>query len=66
MEAKAGFIAGQIWETLNASHGALTEKQIMKEIKNRKVSDFYLGIGWLLREGKLNVEKGETVTFSLR
>ena len=35
LEEKAGVLAGKVWEILNAK-GALTEKEIMKEMKTRK------------------------------
>lgn len=66
LEEKAGLLAGKVWEILNAK-GALTEKEVMKEMKTRKSTDFYLAIGWLLREGKLNVEGAdESLVYSLR
>lgn len=66
LEEKAGTLAGTVWEILNAK-GALTEKEIMKEMKTRKSKDFYLAIGWLLREGKLNVTGEEdNLTFGLK
>ena len=51
MEKKAGLLAGKVWEILNEK-GAMTEKEVMKEMKTRKSKDFYLAIGGLLREGK--------------
>lgn len=66
LEEKAGLLAGKVWETLNAK-GALTEKEIMKEMKTRKSKDFYLAIGWLLREGKLNCTgEEENMKFELK
>lgn len=66
LEEKAGLLAGKVWEILNAK-GALTEKEIMKEMKTRSKSDFYLAIGWLLREGKINCTGSEDApVFSLR
>lgn len=66
LEEKAGTLAGKVWEILNAK-GALTEKEIMKEMKTRKAKDFYLAIGWLLREGKLNCTgEDENLKFSLK
>ena len=66
LEEKAGLLAGKVWEILNAK-GGLTEKEIMKEMKTRKATDFYLAIGWLLREGKLNTTDSEDApVFSLR
>ena len=56
----------QIWSSLN-ENGAQTLKQIKKTAKITE-KDFYLGLGWLLREDKVNaneVEDGET-TFELK
>ena len=57
-EEKAGELAGKIWEALNEG-GELTGKEIKKVIKTRSDKDLFLGLGWLLREGKLNVTEGE-------
>ena len=66
LEEKAGVLAGKVWEILNAK-GALTEKEIMKEMKTRKAKEFYLAIGWLLREGKLNCPGEEdNIVFELK
>ncbi|MBQ8099058.1 MAG: winged helix-turn-helix domain-containing protein [Bacteroidaceae bacterium] len=65
LEEKAGLLAGKVWEILNA-HGALTEKEILKEMKTRKSTDFYLAIGWLLREGKLNCYGEKELKFELK
>ena len=66
LEEKAGLLAGQVWEILNAK-GALTEKEIVKEMKTRKSTEFYLAIGWLLREGKLNTwGEGADMKFELK
>lgn len=54
LEEKAGTLAGKVWEFLN-SNGESSEKDIMKGIKSRKSTEFYLALGWLLREGKINV-----------
>lgn len=54
LEEKAGTLAGKVWEYLNATDSA-NEKEIMKGIKVRRATEFYLAIGWLLREGKLDV-----------
>ena len=55
-EEKAGELAGKIWETLNAQ-GKLTGKELKKALKLRSEKDLYLGMGWLLREGKLDVKE---------
>ncbi len=57
-EDKAGELAGKIWEALNAG-GKLTGKELKKAIKTRSDKDLYLGLGWLLREGKLSVTESE-------
>ena len=57
-EEKAGELAGKIWEALNEG-GELTGKELKKAIKTRSDKDLYLGLGWLLREGKLNITEGE-------
>ena len=50
-EEKAGELAGKIWEA----------------IKTRSDKDLFLGLGWLLREGKLNITEGEKeITVSLK
>ena len=54
LEEKAGTLAGKVWEFLNAT-GKADEKEIMKGIKERRSTEFYLAIGWVLREGKLEV-----------
>lgn len=44
--------AGKIWNTLNGSEKALTEKELANLTKLSGQSS-YLGLGWLAREGKL-------------
>ncbi len=61
LKERAGEVAGIIWNALNGTEG-LTQKQI-KKIASSKIldKDFYLGLGWLLREDKVTVsdKKGE-------
>ena len=65
-EEKAGELAGKIWEALNEG-GELTGQELKKAIKTRSDKDLYLGLGWLLREDKLNVNEGEKdITVSLK
>lgn len=65
-EEKSGELAGKIWEALNEG-GELTGKELKKAIKTRSDKDLYLGLGWLLREDKLNVNEGEKdITVSLK
>lgn len=60
LKEKAGIIAGQIWNALNGTEG-LTHKQIKKATKlNDK--DFFLGLGWLLREGKVSTSMVKELT----
>lgn len=65
LQEKAGETAGKIWTVLNEK-GAMTLKQIKKAAKiNEK--DFYLGLGWLLREEKLTIdEESSEATFELK
>lgn len=65
LQEKAGETAGKIWATLN-DKGAQTLKQIKKSAKITE-KDFYLGLGWLLREDKLIVdETASEATFALK
>lgn len=52
LKERTGVLAGMIWETLNGTEG-LTQKQIKKNAKIKSDKDFYLGLGWLLREDKV-------------
>ena len=54
----AGANAGKIWEALNEG-GKLTGKELKKAAKLRTDKELYLGLGWLLREGKLVIEEVE-------
>ncbi len=59
LQEKAGNIAGIIWNALSESESAQTFKQIKKATKLAE-KDFNLGLGWLLREDKINtVETGD-------
>lgn len=53
LQDKAGNIAGTIYTALAETEG-LTFKAIKKASKLTE-KDFLLGLGWLLREDKLNV-----------
>ncbi len=48
----AGFRAGDIYQVLAAAEKALTVAEIAKAAKVA-VEDAYLGLGWLLKEGKI-------------
>lgn len=62
LKEKAGVIAGKIWESLNGSEGK-NQKQIKKEIKLRADKDLFLGLGWLLREDKIETSEVEGELF---
>jgi hypothetical protein len=61
LKEKAGVIAGQIWNALNETEG-LTQKQIKKATKLVD-KDFFLGLGWLLREDKVETSEVEGELF---
>mgnify|MGYP001772665923 CR=1 FL=1 len=50
-----GVNAGKVWFALK-SKGPLTAKQISKET-NLKITDVYGALGWLGREGKIEIIK---------
>ena len=56
LKEKAGVIAGQIWEALNETEGK-TQKQLKKEAKLIADKDLFLGLGWLLREDKIETSE---------
>ena len=58
MFEKAGELAGAIWNALN-ENGAMNAKDLKKAAKAKCEKDLYLGLGWLLREDKLNVSDDE-------
>ena len=58
--------AGLIWNALNEAD-VLGSKQI-KKVTKLKDKELYAAIGWLAREGKLNIEEsedGKELTLSL-
>lgn len=62
LKEKAGVLAGQIWEALNGTEG-LTQKNLKKAAKIKSDKDLFLGLGWLLREEKIETSEvnGELV-----
>lgn len=46
--------AGLVWNVLNAN-GRMTETKLKKET-GLASADFFAALGWLAREGKVNVE----------
>lgn len=63
LKEKAGNVAGIIWTALNGTDG-LTQKQIKKTASSKLLDkDFYLGLGWLLREDKVAVTEKDGELF---
>ena len=62
LKEKAGVIAGKIWETLNGCDGK-TQKQIKKSQQKLVDKDLFLGLGWLLREDKIETSEVEGELF---
>lgn len=58
LQEKAGELAGKIWQALN-ENGELAGKDLKKLIKARSDKELYLGLGWLLREGKISATDSE-------
>ena len=48
----AGFRAGDVYQALAGAEGALTVAEVAKKAKVA-VEEAYLGLGWLLKEGKV-------------
>ena len=59
---KAGVIAGQIWQALN-ENGKMTQKELKKAVKLKADKDLFLGLGWLLREDKVETSEVEGELF---
>lgn len=60
---KAGEVAGKIWHALN-ENGTLSGKELKKQCGKLTDKDLFLGLGWLLREEKIEtaeIEKDITV-----
>ena len=67
LETKVGEYAGLIWNALNGNAEGMNLKDLKKATKLKKNEELFMGIGWLLREGKLSViESEEDTIFSLR
>ena len=54
-----GSWAGLVWTALSGNEGKLTVKGLKKATK-LKEKEVYAAIGWLAREGKVNVNETET------
>ena len=64
MKEIVGGYAGLIWRALEGKN-ALSRKEIQKVTKLRD-NEFYLGLGWLLREDKINVTGDEEKYYALK
>lgn len=58
LQEKAGEIAGKIWQALD-QNGQLTGKELKKATKVKSEKDLFLGLGWLLREDKVQTAEEE-------
>lgn len=56
----AGFRAGDVYNALHDNDGARSVKELVKLTGKTEV-EVLLGIGWLLKEGKLKGEDGKVV-----
>ena len=56
LKEKAGVLAGEIWTALNGTEG-LTQKQIKKAAKIKADKEFFLALGWLLREDTVSTSE---------
>lgn len=66
MQEKAGVIAGAIWNVLDQVE-SMSAKDLKKAVKLKTEKELYLGLGWLLREDKLNIAGDEKEpVFSLK
>ena len=65
MFEKVGNNAGAVWQVLNAANEAVNGKDLKKATKLTE-KDMYAALGWLLREGKINVvEEGKELLINL-
>ena len=68
LKEKAGVIAGQIWEALSGNEKGMTQKELKKATKLKTEKELFLGLGWLLREDKIEEKEDEAgeLTFVLK
>ena len=64
MKEIVGGYAGLIWRALEGKN-ALSRKEIKKVTKLRD-NEVYLGLGWLVREDKINVTGDEEKYYALK
>ncbi len=66
MFENAGLLAGAVWTALN-ENGAQGVKDLKKAAKVKTDKEFYMALGWLLREDKVAVSGDEKEpVFSLK
>lgn len=53
-----GINAGLVWNALNVKNGQ-TSKELKKATKLKTDKALYAALGWLAREGKLNIVEAE-------
>ena len=58
LQAKAGEFAGKMWTALS-EHGEMVGKDLKKAAKLKSDKELYLGLGWLLREDKVETAEVE-------
>ncbi len=58
LQVKAGSVAGAMWKALCGKAG-LSHKELKKAAAVKTDKDFFLGLGWLLREDKVLVSEVE-------
>ncbi len=56
----AGFRAGDVYQALSAAGTALSVSELCKAT-GKSETEILLGIGWLLKEGKIKGEQGKVV-----
>ncbi len=59
LKESAGVIAGQIWKALDENENGMTQKELKKAAKLKTDKDLFLGLGWLLREDKIEATEVE-------
>lgn len=65
MFEKVGNNAGAVWQVLSTANEAVNGKDLKKATKLTE-KDMYAALGWLLREGKINVvEEGKELLINL-
>lgn len=60
MVETVGTLAGAVWTALN-ENGAMSQKDLKKAAKLKSDKEFYLALGWLLREDKVEVTEADKV-----